>query len=265
MTFDIIVKNLRKALTGVAVLFGCSLGLPQAEDATFVCKGEYSTLVEGKGNHSSKLDEWVMYARPDNFLMITVRLASDPSGLSAEHYVMTPQLKPVEMSTRLATVDTPSIRVSCQRSQSETKCNAESGDSKESLRITQTEPYVVIVFPEELTIFYDVPWFYQRLASQAQRASGQHTGISIISALRRNDVTGDTHVVNVIDVEYLGRERIQVLNQKLLAHKYHIRDPKNPKNPQQDLWTSNSGILLKATAGYRPALILSAYEGRPLE
>ena len=257
------MKNLKRALTGVAVLFGCSLGLPQADDATLVCKGEYSTLEEGKGKHSSKVDDWVMYARPDNLFTVKVRLASDPSGLTGENYVMTPQLKMVEMSTRLGSVDTCSTRTSCQRGPSGTTCSAECGDSKESFRITQTEPYVIIVFPENLP--NDVPWFYQRLAAQAQPSPGKHTEISIIVVLQTKDMTGDSHVVSVIDVEYLGREEIQVLNRKLLAHKYHIRDPKNPKRPQQDLWTSDSGILLKATAGYESAVILSAYEGRLLE
>ncbi|HEY7402313.1 MAG TPA: hypothetical protein VIB39_02235, partial [Candidatus Angelobacter sp.] len=59
-----------------------------------------------------------------------------------------------------------------------------------------------------------------------------------------------------------------ILERKLLAHKYHIRDLNDPKRPEQDLWVSSTGIVLKATAAYPllwKTIILTTYEGQPLE
>jgi hypothetical protein len=42
----------------------------------------------------------------------------------------------------------------------------------------------------------------------------------------------------------------------------------DPKRPEQDLWVSSTGIVLKATAAYPllwKTIILTTYEGQPLE
>ena len=70
-------------------------------------------------------------------------------------------------------------------------------------------------------------------------------------------------VQGIVQVEYLGRETIEILGKKFLAHKFRLTDPKHPE-VAQDFWASESGILLSMALDSGAKINLTQYQGPPL-
>jgi hypothetical protein len=71
-------------------------------------------------------------------------------------------------------------------------------------------------------------------------------------------------VQGVAPVEYLGRETIEIVGQKILAYKFRLVEPKGPERAQE-VWISESGILLSMTLSDSGAKInLTEYQGPSL-
>jgi hypothetical protein len=109
----------------------------------------------------------------------------------------------------------------------------------------------------------DLPWFFQTVASQAEHSVGRKSAIPLVT-IEDGDTPDSTilKVKEIEQVEYLGREKIEVVGQAVLAHKLQIDDPASAA--PEDLWLSDSGLLLQLSQQGNPSLLLTAYEGSPL-
>ena len=127
--------------------------------------------------------------------------------------------------------------------------------------LAQKMPYVFMPTAEAPSL--DLPWFFQTIASQAGRSIGRKSDIPLIT-IEDGDAANSTllKVQEIERVEYRGREKIDVAGQTVLAHKLQIDDP--ARAAPENLWLSNSGLLLKLSQEGNPSLVLTNYEGPPL-
>ena len=72
-------------------------------------------------------------------------------------------------------------------------------------------------------------------------------------------------IIETEHVKYLGQEQVEVLNQKILAHKFQDV-PEHPGDPEGHMmyWLAPSGLLLQVAEKSGVSLILSGYHGPPL-
>jgi hypothetical protein len=102
------------------------------------------------------------------------------------------------------------------------------------------------------------------LVSQAERNIGHKTPVSVITM---EDGESENSIRLKIqgtgEAEYLGRETVAVLGQKVPAYKFRFTDPKRPE-AAQNVWASESGILLSMTLGDSTKIDLTEYQGPPL-
>jgi hypothetical protein len=101
--------------------------------------------------------------------------------------------------------------------------------------------------------------------SQAERSVGHITALPFISF--QENITDESMKLAVIEtahVKYLGQEQVEVLNQKILAHKFQDI-PEHPGDPEEPTmyWLSPSGLLLQVAEKSGVSLILSDYRGPP--
>jgi hypothetical protein len=203
----------------------------------------------------------------DGSFSIDVELATTIEGLKAEeHHLLTKELKPkhfVSVMSSSVGIDRQSLKIDCDYGITELSCHTTHNGSLGALKLQQKPPY--IFWPTMEVPTFDFPWACQALGSQAERVVGHKTAMPLIT-LDDSDAEKDARlkVQEIEQVEYLGRETVNVLGQKLLAHKFRLPDPKNADSAQE-FWVSESGILLSMTISGDMKITLTQYEGPPLD
>jgi hypothetical protein len=263
---------MKKNLTGLAVTIFLASGLlaQNAADSRLVCQGEYSASVKGVNGETkvTRIDRWHMNTMQDGSYFVEVELATTVPGLSAEEqHLLGKDLRPkkfVSVMSNGAGSDKRSIKIECEYGMTELSCHTTDNGSLAAARIQRKLPY--IFWPTAEAPTFDFPWAFQALASQAERVVGHKTAMPLITlddGETKNSIS--LKVQEIEEVEYLGREAVEVMGKKLLAHKFRLVDPKNPDDPEgpQEFWVSDSGILLSMTfVGAR--ISLTQYQGPSL-
>jgi hypothetical protein len=230
-----------------------------------VAEGEYSQPDPRTGGPRRKIpiSRWRLYEHSDGSYLVEIELLPLATPDALERLSMDHEFKAYAMSVFIPAVDLGPVRISCDYG-SVVRCSRLEGERLESTPI-QGQPYCFVPFSDP-RLFYDPPWFYQCLVSQARAARRTRTPVALFTFKAGTSATGGTvGISEVLQVEYVGREKVEVLNQILSAQKYQLRGGKDSHWTQQDLWVSSTGLLLKATLGYGPAAILTAYHGPPLD
>jgi hypothetical protein len=211
-----------------------------------------------------------MYSLPDGSYSVDIEQAPFKEGNTVEeHRILSRDLKPKAFTMELPAPSWPgrkSTKISCEFGETELHCAVDRvlhGGSTFGM-IQQKKPYTFMpVFESSV----DLTWFLQMSVSQAERLPGHLTIVPIVTFEE-----GDTRdslklgVEETEQIEYLGQEKIEILGQQILAHKFRIEDKKNPGDPAstQIYWTSEFGLLVEAADEDGPFLVLSAYDGPTL-
>ena len=254
--------SIRIALRATLIIAGLvpSISARAEQESALIAQGEYSAVEVHAGSlpKRKKISQWRVYQRPDGSYSLEIQmLAVAPKAV--ERLVLNREGKVQAMSLVIPSLDQGTIRISCDYNTVISCSEGASGRLIKSDEIRRDQPYCFLPFREPV-LFYDVPWFYQNLASQVPAAVGARKSISLFTLEGGPGSTTDRiQPIAVLEVVYLSREKIEVAGETVSALKYHVR---SAKRPEQDLWLSPSGVLLKATAGYAPAVILTAYVNR---
>lgn len=257
-----------KSLAVVAwlALAAWALAIQGQGEKHLVSQGAYS-MVGNDANGAkkvTKLDEWRMYTNKDGSCSVDIEAAIQ-SPMMEEHYVLTTDLKPksfsLTVSSKNSNTSGESITISCDFGSEKITCHTVGNGVTASPALSQRMPYVFMPTAEAPSL--DLPWFFQTIASQAGRSIGRKSAIPLIT-IEDGDTTNSTtlKVQEIEQVEYLGREKIDVAGQTVLAHKFRIDDPASAA--PENLWLSNSGLLLQLSQQGNPSLLLTTYEGPPL-
>jgi hypothetical protein len=136
-------------------------------------------------------------------------------------------------------------------------------ESAASAKIMQKIPYVFMPSAAEPTV--DLPWFYQSLASGAKRTTGSTTPIPFIAiedGERENSII--LKVEEVEQVQYLGREKVRIVNQDILAHKFQALNQDG--GTAADLFLmSDSGLILQVIRSAGVKYVLTSYQGPTIQ
>jgi hypothetical protein len=220
-----------------------------------------------------------MYALTDGSHLVKVELVPDLVKLKApklrieEIHVFAKELLPKRYIFNLSNEQTDgntSAKIDCNYQPTGLTCHAEYQTPEEAFSGTSTlpqkMPYAFWHSVEAPT--FDLVWASQPFAAQAERVVGHKTTIPLIS-IEDGDTPGTMKlaVEEIEQIEYLGREKISVLNHQMLAHKFRMTDPYHQH--VGDLWMSNSGLLLAMTLGEEGEvsvkMMLTSYQGRSLK
>jgi hypothetical protein len=250
-------------LAAFGMLSCLSLANQDQSKGRLVSQGEYSIVTKNprEAERTVKLDHWRMYAMADGSYSVDVESAASADRLKPEeHLIFTGNMKPKGFELVVSALHDVSqtIRISCDYRSTEMRCRKEGPKSSASARIAQKMPYVFSPTAEEMIV--DPSWFFQSLASVAERKTGRVTLIPGITIEDGEDENGITLKVQETEqVQYLGREKLKIVGQDVLAHKYRWLDM---GAPAADLWMSDSGLILRvfrynSTASYA----LTSYQG----
>jgi hypothetical protein len=244
---------------------------PASSAATLECQGEYSQL-----NHTPQgevkrtvLDHWQMSSLADGTYSVSTEQARLAGTGSSEHRILSPNMLPIAFAMELpGHKDHPGtqIKISCKFESTRIACVLDDYPKYPSVQfsLAQTPPYVFMPIPDASPL--DFAWFLQMELWQTERSVGRTTSLPLISF--RDNLKGEDLQLAVIETEhvkYLGQENVEVVNQKILAHKFqdvpeHPGDPEGPTT----YWMSSSGLLLQAAGNSGASLVLSDYHGPPL-
>lgn len=254
-------------LSGMTVLALAVASTEGQEKNRPVAQGTYSMvgISDANGNKKdAKLDEWRTYTNPDGSHTVEIEATTQGATLK-ERYALTSDLKPKSFSLVLSSkgdsATTEPATISCDFGSEKIACHTVGNGVNTSPSLAQKLPYVFMPTAEAPSL--DLPWFFQTVGSQAERSAGQKSAIPLITI--EDGDTADSTVLKVQEieqVEYLGREKIDVVGQTVLAHKFRITDAASAT--PEDLWLSNSGLLLQLTQQGNPSLLLTSYEGPSL-
>jgi hypothetical protein len=203
-----------------------------------------------------------MYTMPDgNYLVEVQRIPLSEPFRVDERHLFTKTMEPLSADIALNL----GAKIHCDYQSSEIACTIGGPDGTSiSSQLPQLKPYVFA--PASLPLA-DTPWFGQMVAVQANRTAGSITNVPLITML--NDENGkDEDKLTVEEsgsIESLGFETISLLNQRVTALKFRMRDSAATDPGNSDyLWMSNSGLLLQVTSGNQVVTTLSSYEGPQL-
>jgi hypothetical protein len=263
---------MKKSLTCLtATIFLAGVVLAQnTTDSHLVCQGEYSALGKGVDGETKviRLDHWHMESMQDGSYSVEVELATSIPGLSAEEqHLLGKDFKTkkfVSVISNGAGSGKRSIKIECEYGMAELSCHTTDNGSLAAARIQQKLPYTFWPTVEAPT--FDFPWAFQAIASRAERVVGHKTAMPLITlddGETENSIS--LKVQEIEEVEYLGREAVEVMGKELLAHKFRLVDPKNSDDQDgaQEFWMSDSGILLSMKRG-GVKIILTQYQGPSL-
>lgn len=250
------------------LLFAWALASIQGQDKNhLVAQGAYSMvgIIDANGNKKdAKLDEWRMYANSDGSYSVEIEAAAQAPTLK-ERYVLTSELKPKSFSLVVSGMNSnaagESVTISCDFDSEKIACHTIASGVTASPTLVQNMPYVFMPTTEAASL--DLPWFLQTVGSQAGRSAGQKSAIPLITI--EDGDTADSTILKVQEieqVEYLGRANIAVAGQTIVAHKFRVRDGSSAA--PEDLWLSDSGLLLRLSQEGNPSLVLTNYDGPPL-
>ena len=203
-----------------------------------------------------------MYTMADGDYIVEVQRLplSEPFRVDERH-VFTKTMEPLSADIALHL----GAKIHCDYQSSEISCTIAGPDGASiSSRLPQLKPYVFA--PTSLPLA-DTPWLDQMVTVQANRIAGRTTTIPLITML--NDENGKDEdrlrVQDSVPIESLGSETIDLLNQRVSALKFRIRDSVASDSEDSDyLWMSNSGLLLQVTSGNQAITKLTSYEGPQL-
>lgn len=255
-------------VTGMALLFVWKPAYIQGQEKNHpVAHGAYSIvdIIDAKGNKKDvKLDEWHMYANQDGSYAVEIEATAQATALK-ERYFLTSDLKPKSFSLGLSSkgdnTSGDSATISCDFGSEKIACHTAGNGVNASPALAQKMPYVFMPTAEAPSL--DLPWFFQTAAAQVGRSTGQRSAMPLITI--EDGDTPDSTILKVQEteqVEYIGREKVDVVGQTVLAHKFRITDPASAA--PEDLWLSDSGLLLRLTQQGNPSLLLTSYDGPPL-
>lgn len=253
-------------VAGSMVLLTWSLGIQEQEKTRLVAQGSYSMVGGGADGTKkvAKLDEWSIYANQDGSYSVETQGAAEAPTMK-EHYALTKNLTPKAVSLMVSTKDGDSsgktVSISCDFGSERIVCRVTENGVTASASLAEKLPYVFMPTAEAPSL--DLPWFFQTIASQAERSPGQPAAIPLVT-IEDGDKAGSIilKVQEIEHVEYLGREKIEVAGENALAHRFRITATDNAE--PQDLWLSDSGLLLRLSQQGNPSLILTSYTGPPL-
>jgi hypothetical protein len=100
-------------------------------------------------------------------------------------------------------------------------------------------------------------WRFHMLVVQAARIPSQSTAIPLIAFEDADQGDGIKLVAGEIEnIQFIGREVVEVLNQKIKAYKFSDKSAKE----ETLYWLSDSGLLLKITTADF-SMVLTGYQG----
>jgi|SRR5215469_2897986 len=253
-------------VSGIALLLIPCIASEGKSEMHLIAHGTYS-MVGNNANGAikvTKLDEWRLYADEDRSYSVDIDTASS-KPIIKEHYIFTGNLTPkqflLSISSKSGNADEGLITISCDFGQEKIECHTVANDITDSPELAQTMPYVFMPTAESPSL--DLPWFFQTIASQAERSViGRQSSIPLIT-IEDGETAESTKlkVQEIEQVEYVGRERIQVAGQVALADKFRVTD--SGGGAPENLWLSNRGLLLQASQQGNPSLVLTSYDGPP--
>lgn len=244
---------------------------PASSAATLECRGEYSQLnrtPQGEVKRSV-LDHWEMSSLPDGTYSVRIEQARLAGTGNSEHRILSPSMLPIAFALEFpGHKEHPGtqIKISCKFESTRIACVVDDAPQYSSVQfsLSQTPPYVFMPIPDASPL--DFAWFIQMELSQAERSVGRTTALPLISF--RDNLKGEDLKLAVVETEhvkYIGQEQVEVVNQKILAHKFQDV-PEHPGDPEEPIiyWLSPSGLLLQGATKRGVSLILSDYHGPPL-
>ncbi len=256
----------------IAVLV-CSLAgrAQKAPESRPIAEGEYSAVQNGqKAGADQTLDHWLMYLLPDGTFKVDVEIKTDLAPDKAkEHLTFTKAMRLagyewVMGMQRKGKTEPASIR--CDLTDSQARCAGKTMNGRPfSTSLAISAPYAFLPITDEA--IFDFPWSFQSIVWQAERFVNRSTSIAVITL-----GDGDTENGNVLRgglpgwvPRYLGRDIIEIVNQKVNAHKFEVKGGEHDDGVLL-FWFSDSGLLLKMTASPEiPAtIVLSRYQGPAL-
>src|ERR1022692_4550521 len=230
-------------------------GLVAQNDAKqhVTCEGEYSAMFrDAKGNPKAvKIDSWHMDSMQDGSCSVDVELISPSAtmkSLRTERHVLSKQFKPmsfVSVTSIGSGKEMESFKIECDFAMADISCRTTHNSSKAVATVRQTKPY--IFWPSVEAPTFDFPWAFEAIASQSERIVGRKTALPLITldeGQTKNDIV--LKVQEVEQVEYLGKETIEIIGQKIPAYKFRLLDP---KSGAQEFWVSESGVVLSMKLG----------------
>ena len=203
-----------------------------------------------------------MYTMADGDYIVEVQRLplSEPFRVDERH-VFTKTMEPLSADIALHL----GAKIHCDYQSSEIACTIGGPDGTSiSSRLPQMKPYI---FAPAILPLADTSWLDQTMAVQANRIAGSITTMPLITML--NDENGKDEdqltVQDSVHIESLGSETIDLLNQRVSALKFRIRDSVASDSEDSDyLWMSNSGLLLQVTSGNQAITKLTSNEGPQL-
>lgn len=253
-------------VAGSMALLAWSVSIPGQEHTHLVAQGAYSMVgSDASGTKKvARLDEWRMYANQDGSYSVEIE---GPAGAPTlkEHYALTNNLTPKAFSLVLSSKDGDSsgksVSISCDFGSESIVCRTIEDGVTASASLAEKLPYVFMPTAEAPVL--DLPWFFQTIASQVERSPGQPAAIPLVTI--EDGDKADSIILKVQEIEhvqYLGRQKIEVAGQNALAHRFRVTATDNAE--PQNLWLSNSGLLLRLSQQGDPSWILTSYTGPPL-
>jgi hypothetical protein len=237
------------------------------------CEGAYSRISEtgSSSPKETKLDEWRLYKLTDGNYSLEIEQA-DSRGREriVERRTLSSDLRPIAFDIELVSRSQPEdvrLKIECKFSSVQVQCNANDVVGKMSATdtIQQKMPYAFLPIMGPFPV--DLAWTSQMYLAQVDHTEGEKVVVPVVgfaegenrSSLKLVSEDGD-------EVEYMGRESLERLNQKIVAHKFRLRSATSPDDPESTsfAWLSQSGLLIQLAHKDGPFLVLSAYHGPPL-
>lgn len=231
-----------------------------------VSQGEYWVVAgdPAKESKAGRMDSWIMYAMPDGSYEVEVEISVPPGDKKIlERHTFTSDFRPTGLSFSVVGMDADEggpVQLDCDYAPAEIRCRMTYEGSTSSATLAQSMPYVFMPSAEAPVL--DTPWFAQMLVGQARRTAGYQTPVPVVTV---DDGETENSMVLKVDeteqVKYLGQEKIEVMNQQILADKFQITDD---DDRPQNFWLSSSGLLLQLDMG-DVKIVLRNYQGTPLD
>jgi len=259
------MKNLSSIFGAMPLLFTPNLVRAQGSGRV-VSQGEY-WYVGGetqKKPDSRKLDSWTMYVLPDGSYAVEVDLAVPPEiPRVGERHTFTSDFQPTGFTFSVPKLEPENggpVEIGCDYLSAEMRCHMTCEGTTSSATLAQPKPYVFMA-NDEVPVF-DTAWFVQMLVGQALRSIGYTTEVAVVTIADGETENSLALKVKLTEqVKYVGQEKIEILNQQILAHKFQLIEE---DDPPQSVWLSSSGLLLQMQMG-EGKIILSNYQGQALK
>jgi hypothetical protein len=235
-------------------------------DGKLLCQGQYSrkNTIRGAANAWLPTDRWRVYMLPDRSYAVQTELEPfDKETSIRQTFTLASDFRQTGFSS-----NSKWHNISCEFNATRLQCSIRvtfPNNSSGSASLDQTPPYVFMPVADAFP--FDLTWFCQTLVSQLDHTAGRKIKLPVISI--REGKSKDEIELGIEEweqVEYLGQEKITILNREILAHKFREDDAEKPGGENRLLiWMSDSGIVLQiSSADEGPDILLTDYQGPPL-